>query len=133
MRSTAPRAIIAPSPAPSDLRVAARLGWRIEARILRRDIRGSKHLLRQPPALAFDAWTFQRLRAHFDGIEVQDTEEGVVYRIGAHDFDRFAERLDRGHGLQDYVRLEHWERRQKDGQPARPGPFRGRGGLLGAS
>lgn len=83
-------------------------GWRVEDRVLRRTIAGSKHLLRCPPAISFDAHAYVRLRPCFDHIEVTDREGGLVYTIAAAEFDRLAERLDRGHGIQLFVRLEEW-------------------------
>lgn len=115
-----PLRIVSP---PDVFTLAARLGWRVEGRVLRRTIRGSRHLLREPPALAFDADTFQRLRPAFDIVEVLDREAGILYRIDAEDFDRFKERLDRGHGLQDFVRLQHWRREMAEGHQLALGLF----------
>jgi len=99
----------------------ARLGnrhlWAVEpeGRVLRRIIRGSKHLLRQPPAISFDADWYCRYRRHFDSIVVEDVESGIIYSIDGADFDRLKERLDRGHGLQDYVRLGYWHQERAEG------------------
>jgi len=101
-------------------RFDGRVAWVIDGRVLRRTIDGSRHLLRQPPAIAFDAAEYQRLRREFDRIAVKDRESGIIYRITASDFDAKRELLDRGYGLQYYVCLEHWQTTQGGYQPPLP-------------
>lgn len=90
-------------------RYGGRAIWAVENRVLDRTILGSKHLLREPPAIAFDAHEYSRLRPQFDMIMVRDRESGLVYSLTADEFDRLRQRLDRGHGLQFYVELCHWQ------------------------
>ena len=83
-------------------------GWRIKERTLVRSIRGSKHLLRHPPAIAFDANAYERLRPWFDDVRVEDRESGLAHLIPATEFDEHSNKLDRGFGLQFYVELDFW-------------------------
>jgi len=107
---------------PSDTIIPQRNGyaWGVDRGRLERNIYGSRHLLRQPPAIAFDATEYERLRREFDRIEVKDRESGIIYRIAASDFDAERELLDRGYGLQYYVRLEYWQTTQGGYQPPLP-------------
>ncbi|BCW94681.1 MAG: hypothetical protein WHS44_09895 [Fimbriimonadales bacterium] len=80
----------------------------IQNRTLQKEIRGSIHLLRKPPAIALDAAMYDRWRRHFDAIEVHDTETGRVYRISATRFEHFRWELERGYGRQYAVALSRW-------------------------
>ncbi len=88
----------------------------IENRTLKKRIVGTKHFLRKPPAIAIDADLFQRYRAEFDTIEVQDVETGAVYRLSARSFEALAFPLERGYGQQLAVVLSRW-RVQKPTDP----------------
>jgi hypothetical protein len=80
----------------------------IENRVLRKEIRGSLHLLRKPPAIALDARMYDRYRPHFDEIAITDTETGTVYRAGASYFDRRRLVIERGYGKQYALLLSCW-------------------------
>lgn len=84
-----------------------RLGWRIEGRTLSRTIR-DKHQLHTPPALAYDAAEYDRLRPDIDDLRVDNAESGGRFTISAAAFANCREFLDRGYGPQWFVRLEHW-------------------------
>jgi hypothetical protein len=101
-------------------RFDGRVAWVVDCRALRRTIDGSRHLLRCPPGIAFDATEYERLRGEFDRIEVKDRESGIIFRITASEFDARRELLDRGYGRQYYVRLEHWQTTQGGYQPPLP-------------
>jgi hypothetical protein len=77
----------------------------IENRTLRKHIRGSKHILRKPPAIAIDATLYDGYRPFFDAIEVVDTETGAIYRLAATRFDYWRFELQRGYGYQYAVSL----------------------------
>ena len=94
--------------------------WAAENGTLERTIVGSRHLLRQPPGIAFDAAEYERLRHQFNRIEVKDREKGLIYTLAASDFDAHREPIDRGHGRQYLVRLEHWKATQGEHQPPLP-------------
>ncbi|CUU34462.1 MAG: hypothetical protein KatS3mg021_0070 [Fimbriimonadales bacterium] len=81
----------------------------IENRTLKKRVVGTKHFLRKPPAIAIDAELFQRYRAEFDTIEVQDVETGAVYRLSAKHFDYWRWELERGYGKQYAVALSRWK------------------------
>ncbi|CUU35529.1 MAG: hypothetical protein K6U12_04435 [Armatimonadetes bacterium] len=80
----------------------------IENRTLKKRVVGTKHFLRKPPAIAIDADLFQRYRAEFDTIEVQDVETGAVYRLSARQFESWCWELERGYGKQYAVLLSRW-------------------------
>lgn len=90
----------------------------IENRTLKKRLAGTKHFLRNPPAIAIDADLFQQYRAEFDTIEVQDVETGVVYRLSAKQFESWCWELERGYGKQYAVLLSRW-RVQKPTDPQR--------------
>jgi hypothetical protein len=81
----------------------------IQNRTLIKEIRGSIHLLRKPPAIAIDANMYNRWRPYFDTIEIRDTETGRVYRISAKHFDYWRWELERGYGKQYAVALSRWK------------------------
>ena len=87
-----------------------RLGWRLQSGALVRVIRGTKHLLRIPPAISFDAAEYDRLRANIETLRVDDAESGWRYSISAPAFDAHRQFLDRGFGAQWCARLERWTR-----------------------
>jgi hypothetical protein len=62
-------------------------GWRLDGRTLVRSIDGSRHLLRHPRAIAFDADAYEELRDRFNDLAVFDREAGITYRTWAHNFD----------------------------------------------
>lgn len=78
-------------------------------RTLQKRVQGSKHLLRQPPAIAIDARLYDAYRTRFDAIEVVDTETGRVYRLPAERFDALRFELERGYGRQYAVPLHSWQ------------------------
>ncbi|CUU11345.1 hypothetical protein GBSOP10_111143 [Armatimonadetes bacterium GBS] len=80
----------------------------IQNRTLIKEIRGSVHLLRKPPAIAIDARMYDKWRRHFDSIEIRDTETGRVYRISAKQFESWRWELERGYGKQYAVALSRW-------------------------
>jgi len=92
-----------------------RWGWAIENRVLCRQARRSKHMIRQPsPAWSFDLEAYQALRPRFDCVRVSDVESGQDYEVDARDFDRLATRTDRGFGLQVMLSLPHWQVRRRE-------------------
>ncbi len=83
-------------------------GWRLNGRTLYRDLDGSRHFLRVPPAIAFDAAAYDELRDDFDNIEVLDRSAGRRYRISADSFDAHRGIANRGFGIQYFVTFKHW-------------------------
>ena len=82
----------------------------VDARVLKKDISGSRHLLKQPPAIAVDADEYDSRRWAFDSLEIFDKETSVTYSISVESFDRYRKELDRGFGRQYYVVLGRWRK-----------------------
>ncbi len=78
--------------------------------VLRKQVRGSSHLLHKPRrAWAIDATVL--VDAEQRGattVEVLDTETGTVYRAGIAKFHTCGFTVDRGWGEQRGLALEHW-------------------------
>jgi len=71
---------------------------------------GSKHRLRLPPAWAIDAEAFEgEIKPNARGIVVIDRETGMEYHASVETFDKFKGELDRGFGRQYYLPLSYWE------------------------
>jgi len=84
-------------------------GWSVENRTLKRTVKGSRQMLRQPtPSWAFDQDLYRQLRPRFDSIEINDRESGFAYTVDAARFDQQARKLDRGFGVQLAVPLTDW-------------------------
>lgn len=74
-------------------------------------IRGSVHLLRRPPAVAFDISTLEDARqAGASQVEVSDSDTGAVYRAPMHLILDKGTRFNRGYGEQVYLTLANWVR-----------------------
>ncbi|MBT4512822.1 MAG: hypothetical protein HOC20_11520 [Chloroflexi bacterium] len=98
---------------------------RIDGNVLRKRIRGSKHILRTPKAIAIDANAFDReIAPTCKNIEVHDTESNEVYTSTIDNFSQYKMTLDRGHGRQYALPLRYWEfdGKQSNFQPAKPEP-----------
>lgn len=103
----------------------------------------SRHALRRPRAIAFDASTLDDAeRAGATIVEIYDTETGAVYRAAIATIRRAGFPVRRGHGNQWALGLEHWSRngatpeaeRQAAAQAARAEAASWRqGGLLGGA
>ena len=84
----------------------------VDGRVIKKDISGSRHLLKQPDAIAIDGDEYDSRRTTFDSLNIFDKETGVTYGISAESFDRYRVPFDRGFGRQYYVVLGRW--RKKD-------------------
>ncbi len=75
-----------------------------------KQIRGSKHLLRNPePAIAIDAFAYDSIISkHANGMVVKDMESLDKYCITTKLFTMNRQPLDRGHGKQYFVPLRLW-------------------------
>jgi hypothetical protein len=75
-----------------------------------KEVCGSKHRLRYPPAWAIDAEAFDReVKPNAAEIIVIDKETGTKYHAQVDTFDRLKGELDRGWGRQYFLTLNHWE------------------------
>jgi hypothetical protein len=86
-----------------------RNAWRLHRRTLVRKLK-DEHFINYPRrAVAYDQAEYLRLRPYFDRLRVQHRATGESWSIAAEDFDRLAERIDRGAGPQFMLALDHWE------------------------
>lgn len=75
----------------------------------RKRVRSSRHQLRQPPAWAFDVDTLrQAAAAGAVRVVVEDTDTGTVFRATWDTLRRHGFEIDRGHGRQLVLTLDHW-------------------------
>lgn len=94
-----------------------RVVGRVRGNVFRKSVRGSRHMLRRPPAWALDVGSLleaERLGARF--VEVFDRDTGATYRADVADVRRHGFTFDRGHGRQIGLPLERWTVRRA-GQP----------------
>ncbi len=88
--------------------------------IFSKTITGIKHILRQPPAIAFDLATLDdAARAGANRVEVKDRESGRIYRAPLALVRSAGFTLNRGFDLQIALTLPYFS---IDGQPPRNAP-----------
>lgn len=81
----------------------------VRGRTFCKSIQGSKHLLRRPPALAFDVSSLDAAeRAGAVDVAVTDGETGRIYRASIADIRRYGFTLTRGHGYQVALPLDRY-------------------------
>ena len=74
-----------------------------------KQVSGSRHMLRRPPAWAIDAEAYDsEIRPNATEIVVLDKETGLEYHCSVETFDRLKGGLDRGFGRQYMLTLNHW-------------------------
>jgi hypothetical protein len=74
-------------------------------------IRGSKHMLRTPRAIALDLGSIRNAQAAgATWAEVTDLESGATYRASLDVILRDGREFDRGYGRQIYLPLDQWNR-----------------------
>ena len=82
-----------------------------------KQVLGSKHFLRKPPAIAFDIASLEGAeQAGAKRVEIEDIETGRVYRTTIARIWRDGVEFDRGWGRQIYLTLRHWQG-QTQGSP----------------
>ncbi|GIV08832.1 MAG: hypothetical protein KatS3mg019_0923 [Fimbriimonadales bacterium] len=77
--------------------------------VLRRAFQSSRHLLRQPPALAIARDLYRRYRSRFHTLEFVCTETGKRYVVDAITFDRYSFGFNQGYGEQLALPLRYWQ------------------------
>lgn len=87
---------------------------RIENRSYIKTVSGSRHFLRVPPAIAFDADTWDAYRHLFDSVQVTDRDTLAIRSLTADQFDSKRFEIDRGFGRQYAVVLDAWDIRLPD-------------------
>ena len=82
---------------------------KVEGDVFLKSIRGSRHILRKPPAIAFDVSTLnQAEQAGAVIVQVVDQETGITYRAQIAHIKDVGIRIDRGYGEQIALPLEGW-------------------------
>ena len=77
--------------------------------VLTKAVDGSRHFLKNPPAIAFYAGAVAEAeRLGVTQIAVTDRETGKIYRATLDELYRFGWRFDRGYGVQMAMRLTRW-------------------------
>ncbi len=98
----------------------ARVIGKVTGDVFTKTITGSLHMLRQPPALAFDVSTLEDAeRAGAVHVQVTDRETGKVYRAPLALVRSAGFPVNRGYGAQWALTLPYWS---VDGQPPRMTP-----------
>jgi hypothetical protein len=93
-----------------------------DGRIVARSERGASGILRNPPAIAWDAGVIDQLtRDDVDDLEVFVRDTGTTYRAELATM-RMNCRYQNRYGLQTVLSLKYWRTSTSsvDGQPARP-------------
>ena len=89
------------------------VGW-VESNTFYKKIQGSKHLLKKPPAIAFDTISIQiAIQYGADRIRVLDKETDIVYSCVMRDFELNQFSIDRGYGRQVAMVLNKWEKSRR--------------------
>ena len=85
------------------------VGEIIDSTLFKR-VRGSKHMLKRPPAWAWDVTAIEQ--AQILGtvtVSILDTETGVLYSVPLVYFLQYGTRFNRGYGDQIYLPLRQWQ------------------------
>ncbi len=73
-------------------------------------IKGSKHILKKPPAIAIDAEAFDReIASTCQKIEVYDSESNRLYTSTTENFNHHKGTIDRGFGKQYFLPFHRWD------------------------
>jgi len=89
--------------------VGSRIVGQVKGDTFYKNIRGSRHMLRKPQAIAFDISTLEdALDAGASKVEVTDLDDGKVYIAHIVDILRDGKRFNRGYGAQIYYLLSRW-------------------------
>lgn len=85
-----------------------RMGYEIVGEVLRKSAKGSKHMLRKPPAWGVQKEIIDHHRDQLKSIEITDTETNQVYTVEFANFCYKSFEQDRGFGTQYFLVLRHW-------------------------
>ena len=89
------------------------VGW-VESNTFYKKIQGSKHLLKKPPAIAFDTVSIQiAVEYGADRIRVLDKETDFVYSCLMRDFELNQFSIDRGYGKQSAMVMGKWKKTRR--------------------
>ena len=98
----------------------------VVGQVFSKPVKGSRHMLRVPPAWAVDAVSItQAKQAGAKWIEIHDQESGAIYRCSMANFERHGFAFDRGFGGQIGLALERWTEIKPGEQPLQQLPLFG--------
>jgi hypothetical protein len=96
--------------------VGKRIVGRVEGDTFYKSIKGSKHFLRVPPAIAFDVSSLDDAEeAGAVKVQVVDQETGIVYKSTIQHIREYGEEFNRGFGNQIFLVLEGWVKSKRGG------------------
>jgi hypothetical protein len=82
----------------------------LRGKVFAKEVRGSRHFLRQPPAIALDAKSLEAVQqAGATRVEITDVETGRVYTATFAQLEKFGFQIDRGFGKQIAMRFPRWK------------------------
>jgi hypothetical protein len=82
----------------------------IESKTFTKQVTGSRHQLRRPPAWAIDAQAYdEEIKPYANEIVILDKESGIRYHTPVETFDQLKRQLNRGFGKQYFLTLNHWQ------------------------
>lgn len=89
-------------------------GYVLDGNVLRKNVEGSRHMLRKPRGWAIQEEVFNYHYAQHDvaRVVIADTETGVAYSAEMETIARVAIEIERGYGLQYAVPLPYWKTEQ---------------------
>ena len=82
----------------------------IDGGIFCKEVYGSIHMLRKPPAWAIDVEVWEWIKLKVTWIMVTDKETNDIFFTKVETFDKHKRLLDRGHGRQYYMILDRWSK-----------------------
>jgi len=92
--------------------VNGRVVGHVRGNVFYKNIRGSKHLLKKPPAIACDVASLAQAEQYGAvWVDVCDTETRIHYRASLAHIRQKGKQFNRGYGEQIYLLLEGWMKR----------------------
>jgi hypothetical protein len=93
-----------------------RVVGKVEGDTFYKSVKGSKHFLRVPPAIAFDVISLDDAEeAGAEKVVVTDQETGTVYKSTIQHIREHGEKFNRGFGDQIFLVLEGWVKSKRGG------------------
>lgn len=94
---------------PTPVYVRGTIVGQIDAGVFIKNVRGRIHMLRQPPAWALDAETYEtQIRPTCHKIIIEDIDTKIKYSTTLERFEDLKKTLNRGHGKQYFMFLDFW-------------------------
>jgi hypothetical protein len=99
---------------------------RVRETTFEKELNGSKHFLRVPPAIAFDLITLERAKqAGADRIRILDRDAGIIYQATFSRIETDGFKFNRGYGEQIALKLHLWEHQESGLKTNQMGLFDG--------